>query len=712
MSTSMTVSVVATDDNSGLDGLTVVLQDISALFEGELARGTTPSPGGSVNLTYHDDFFPEMGVRRLRLRVRLGQLVLKEQELDDVTSATLHLDPIVLSRAQAKGMLATLGGPTPSRVTQGNAIEWLCDNVDGWGRLATQLRGATTNVDIMQLALDIHAFSANPTDEQPEVVLDFHPDITAASPLPHRVTPNDGRVERLLLDISKKPGLTTRMQFPVQTLDYHAIPAASAALLTSAVVGAMGVGAIALGSSLPLFFAVPIVGLGILLLVAGVLIALATVAALAYFAYKSAHGGFLGEAEVAKWFTDAGANSVHVRAFHTQPFSVTHAKIVIIEGNQAFLLGSPFTQGYMDTPEHQVDEPKRGSTAEHAPIHDVSVAVRGPAAGHLQEVFNSHWNVGDPADSLPMPPPLPGTMTSANQGEFLTSAQIVRTINQGTFTAEPAGEKGVLEAYLRMIQLAERFIYCENQYFTNDLIRDALIDALKAKPALHVILFLNVVPDIPMYPRWQRKAIKQISESIGDGADHRFGAFTPWSHAAKDPTHPKPRLAKNYIHAKVAFSDNRWATVGSANLDGASLDYFQVGHALQGGDMRNSETNVVVFEDVAPPASAIDFLRRRLWAEHLGVLDAAGNLHVTSAELADSPEKDWLAFWKTKAEAKRAGLVSSPDRVSPIRALPWPLDVENATSADHLKHLHVPTGPFDLLDDGPRPFDFKTGNWR
>ena len=30
----------------------------------------------------------------------------------------------------------------------------------------------------------------------------------------------------------------------------------------------------------------------------------------------------------------------------------------------------------------------------------------------------------------------------------------------------------------------------------------------------------------------------------------------------------------------------------------------------------------------------------------------------------------WLDTWKAKAETKRAGLVSSPDTVSPIRALP------------------------------------------
>jgi phosphatidylserine/phosphatidylglycerophosphate/cardiolipin synthase-like enzyme len=39
-----------------------------------------------------------------------------------------------------------------------------------------------------------------------------------------------------------------------------------------------------------------------------------------------------------------------------------------------------------------------------------------------------------------------------------------------------------------------------------------------------------------------------------------------WSHKPPDAQHPKPRLSPNYVHAKVAIIDNKWATVGSAIL--------------------------------------------------------------------------------------------------------------------------------------------------
>src|SRR6266498_2969876 len=113
---------------------------------------------------------------------------------------------------------------------------------------------------------------------------------------------------------------------------------------------------------------------------------------------------------------------------------------------------------------------------------------------------------------------------------------------------------------------------------------------------------------MPHYRHWQRSLIKKINSSIPKPAE-QFAAFTPWSHATKDESHghPKPRLRPNYLHTKTALIDNNWATVGSANLDGASLDFFQAGifwrlpnAILQGGEMRNTETNCVVFEEQVP----------------------------------------------------------------------------------------------------------------
>ncbi|MFC5834905.1 hypothetical protein [Nonomuraea insulae] len=70
----------------------------------------------------------------------------------------------------------------------------------------------------------------------------------------------------------------------------------------------------------------------------------------------------------------------------------------------------------------------------------------------------------------------------------------------------------MLEAYLRAIAKAERLIYFENQYFTNEAITRALVRALNTTDELEVILLLQIDPDIyahflgawTSYPLWQR----------------------------------------------------------------------------------------------------------------------------------------------------------------------------------------------------------------
>jgi phosphatidylserine/phosphatidylglycerophosphate/cardiolipin synthase-like enzyme len=311
--------------------------------------------------------------------------------------------------------------------------------------------------------------------------------------------------------------------------------------------------------------------------------------------------------------------------------------------------------------------------------------------------------------------------------------QVVRTLDR-MFAEATDGEKGVLEAYLRAIHFARRFIYIENQYFNNDAITEALIAALKTQPQLKVILLLNPAPDMPLYLGWQQKAVRRIAASLGDAATaaQRFGVFSTWTHASSNSTGgSKPTLVDNYLHTKSALIDNCWATVGSANLDGASLDFLQYARAMLDGEVRNSEANVVVFEETPPPKSAVDGLRRRLWAEHLGFEKADGSANMAASELDDAPGKDWLAVWRQRAAAKRDGLMQNLDAVSPIRILEFPtasfeeslgrcrvlkMHHSHATAVAFLRSLLSPDEqPSDVLvsqlnvlgEKGPPAFEFE-----
>ena len=348
------------------------------------------------------------------MRIRIGHHVLKEVEQDDVTTPQLSFGSIPLaSGAEATSVLATLGTGSPSRFTHGNAIAWLADNVDAWGRTAALIKEAGTDqhgtvLHIMQLQLDVGRFSTFPIDEEPKIVLGFDPpSMTQPDGSVRELTTLDDSIEHLILDAANR-GVTVRMQFTVPTVDMHF-------LATLGFTVAVGLG---------LAF-----GIGFLLLAVGIVASLVTLVVVGFitgallgagvFAFLEILGGRYEKhaIEVSKWFTDAQAQDVSVRILKSQPYSVTHTKIVT-DGKAAVLLGSPFEQVYFDGPGHVIDDFRRGGDAGKGPIHEMSMSVRGPAVGHLEEVFNTHWNVTGPTDHLPVPPglQLPGAVQSGQAG--------------------------------------------------------------------------------------------------------------------------------------------------------------------------------------------------------------------------------------------------------------------------------------------------------
>ena len=166
------------------------------------------------------------------------------------------------------------------------------------------------------------------------------------------------------------------------------------------------------------------------------------------------------------------------------------------------------------------------------------------------------------------------------------------------------------------------------------------------------------------------------------------------------------------MHTKVGIVDNSWATVGSANLDGASLDYTQFVHPLQFADNRNHELNYIIFNhiDGQPATDAVNLLRRSLWGEHLGLSAAANDVSKTGPLSAVGPNADkWLQLWSTTATTNASSLVNDPSNPLPARILPYP----PKPTSDPKKFLKGLSIGFDLLDfvNKVRSFSFKKGDW-
>ena len=279
--------------------------------------------------------------------------------------------------------------------------------------------------------------------------------------------------------------------------------------------------------------------------------------------------------EVEEFFRNTGVNT----SYFSKGFALLHAKVLVADGKKAILMGSPLKQFYFSDQRHAIHDARHKGSLNH----DVSIEVSGPAVAHISKTFATVWK----ATGKPVTMITPGTI-DPKEGDNTASVQVVRTLPGGTFTGTgpedetlPHGETGILEAYERAINNAERFIYIENQYFTSPEIIDALLGRMKdtSKPTLQIIIVVPVRPDLPGYPDQHVQNIHQL-RATAESKGHQLGVFTMWTRTEKpgsSGTNKSFEIMPIYVHSKVAIIDDKWATVGSANLDGTSMNYHEIG---------------------------------------------------------------------------------------------------------------------------------------
>jgi phosphatidylserine/phosphatidylglycerophosphate/cardiolipin synthase-like enzyme len=690
---------------AGLPGVRVELWGPPWLFGSgvRLASAVTGS-AGEVELNY------ERGEPQRRLTLVVTDPVIRERELSISSIHHLSLpgsldegrvvfadpdfpDPedqpalrgdFFVREAEARGLPVTLGAGEARRLSHGNAVTVLLDK-DVFTHAATRFREADESILVSQLTFSLPpSFNADATAETVKVIFDFSSPVPdAAHPRPAGVI--DARPERLLLQAADD-GVDVRI-----LLHKYRLP--------------------------------PFVKI-----LAGILV-LPVAGTDGLFAVFSLLDDTTSTDEAKRYFEAAGRPNIGIQAFEQSltNMGVMHARLALVDSHHAICMGASFAQSYVDTHEHLIDAPVRGAS-DGLPNHDVGIGITGPAVAHVHETLSLLWENSGAGDLLPALSHTPGPQTSGGDGTC--SVQIVRTLTEDRFTDLPKGEKGILEAYLRAFAIARDFIYIENQYFTNNRIADALLSAMINRSTLQVIVVLNIAPDVWFYPWKQRRLITYIREGIGETPQDpkRFGVFTRWTHESTGQ--PGSRMLPIYVHSKVAIVDDTWATVGSANLDGLSLDSCLVGDignlllpANPFGEQRAVEVNALLFKDALGTTSSevVDLLRRKLWAEHLDYSLAGGGPDPEASDLKNRPPTGWLGRWSGRARAALQQLRTTP--AAPLtgmaRVLPWPPDdTTHKTPRDHLDALGIrtafgPGGPGRALPlKSTRAFDFETGEWK
>jgi phosphatidylserine/phosphatidylglycerophosphate/cardiolipin synthase-like enzyme len=253
-----------------------------------------------------------------------------------------------------------------------------------------------------------------------------------------------------------------------------------------------------------------------------------------------------------------------------------HEKLVIVDDEIAFVGGIDLTSlsgDRWDSRAHDVD----GTLG----WHDVATRLRGPAVADVAEHFRARWQE---VAQEPLPAPRPQPPQGA------TEVQVLRTVPDGTYGFVPNGDFRILDAYVRALRSAQRLIYLENQFLWSTEIAELIAAKLEQPPSdgFRVVLLLPARPNNGADTT--RGQLGRLVEAAGDS--RRLLAATISCHSGTR-THPL------YVHAKVGIVDDRWLTIGSANLNEHSL-------------FNDTEMNVATCD-----AELARRTRLELWSEHL-----------------------------------------------------------------------------------------------
>ena len=306
-----------------------------------------------------------------------------------------------------------------------------------------------------------------------------------------------------------------------------------------------------------------------------------------------------------------------------------HQKFVILRHAQdpsrdiAYVGGIDLCHSRRDDAAHRGDTQALPMAAGYGPTpawHDVQVALQGPAVHDVEATFRERWE-----DTTPLTLNPGRSLSSFLQGEDQSpeplgeqtppppvvagghdAVQVVRTypkILPKGYDFAPEGERSIALGNTKAIARARSLVYVEDQYFWSEQVGRHFATALTENKELRLVIVLPMRPDVDgligeTAMRYARKlALDLVLEAGGD----RVAVFG-LSNEAGLPI---------YVHSKVCIVDDRWASVGSDNLNRRSwTSDSEIACAVQ--DQRAGA-------DGPAPADAFPVaLRRLLVAEHLG----------------------------------------------------------------------------------------------
>jgi phosphatidylserine/phosphatidylglycerophosphate/cardiolipin synthase-like enzyme len=393
-----------------------------------------------------------------------------------------------------------------------------------------------------------------------------------------------------------------------------------------------------------------------------------------------------------------------------------HQKCAVVDGHIAFLGGVDLAVEYTgdfdrwDTPSHPFESKIRSTDlgASPHPWHDAHLILTGAPAADVEHNIRQRWDEAGLSWWRKLTPPLkhlaqsylPANRKKAREQERQEEAnelreagpdlpgasarvQVVRTIPALTYRFAPAGIHTIAEAYNRAVRQARRYIYLESQYLWlegfpgidstrlgwESRYMRALLSEL-AEAAERGVAIALVLPDHPNAGRgYTDKTINWLRQraphAAAEGRLHFFCLACSQNRSRDGLIRYRPI----YVHAKVGIVDDRWTTVGSANLNSRGMSH-------------DAELNLAVLDSEFSRG-----LRLALWSEHLGALRHAHT---------GWPQPAAIPLPKPLRAPESDGLMTLIHQVEPWHVRPESHGAASA-SLDDLRSIEDPIAGIDLL---------------
>lgn len=381
-------------------------------------------------------------------------------------------------------------------------------------------------------------------------------------------------------------------------------------------------------------------------------------------------------------------------------FWAHHEKLVIVDHTIAFVGGIDLCFGRWDTPQHTLvddkptgfepsDQPKDADHCQlwpgkdysnprvqdfyalnkpyeemydrqrvaRMPWHDISMQVVGQPARDLTRHFVQRWNYilrqrkpTRPTPFLLPPPDFNYADLEALGLDGTCEVQILRSAGPWSLGTPDKTEHSIMNAYVKLIEESEHFVYIENQFFisscetegaiVHNSIGDALVEritrASKDDEAWKAVIIIPLIPgfqntveqeggtSVRLIMQYQYRSICRGESSIFgrlkaigiEPEDYiQFYSLRQWGRIG-----PRKALVTEqlYIHAKCMVVDDRIALIGSANINERSMlgnRDSECAAVVRDTDMVWSRMNGRPYQVGRFPHT----LRMRLMREHLGL---------------------------------------------------------------------------------------------